>query len=65
MAADKRIHIGNRMRYMPMGFFNKNSLGSLTALVTTLMSDVEYNAPKVLNTVVSGFVIHWWLRRQL
>jgi ATP-binding cassette subfamily B protein len=56
MAADKRIHIGNRMRYMPMGFFNKNSLGSLTALVTTLMSDVEYNAPKVLNTVVSGFV---------
>ena len=56
MAADKRIDIGNRMRYMPMGFFNKNSLGSLTALVTTLMSDVEHNAPKVLNTVVAGFV---------
>lgn len=47
MAADKRIDIGERMKYMPMGYFNQNSIGNITAVATNLMSDVEYNAPKV------------------
>ena len=28
MCAEKRIHIGERMKYMPMGYFNAQSLGS-------------------------------------
>lgn len=56
MAADKRIDIGERMKYMPMGYFNQNSIGNITAVATNLMSDVEYNAPKVLNTMVSGAI---------
>lgn len=31
MCGEKRIHIGERMKYMPMGYFNAQSLGSLTA----------------------------------
>lgn len=31
MCAEKRIKIGERMKYMPMGYFNSQSLGSLTA----------------------------------
>ncbi len=27
MCEDKRIQIGNRMKYMPMGYFNSHSLG--------------------------------------
>ena len=44
MVAEKRIHIGDRLRYIPMGYFNDNSLGNITAVVTTTLSDVENNA---------------------
>ena len=44
MCADKRIHVGDRMKYMPMGYFNSHSLGDLTSTVTTTISDVENNA---------------------
>lgn len=56
MCAEKRIHIGDRMKYMPMGYFNDHSLGKLTSAVTTTIGDVENNAPSVLITVVHGFV---------
>ena len=32
MVAEKRIHIGDRLRYIPMGYFNDNSLGNITPL---------------------------------
>ena len=54
--AEKRIHVGDRMKYMPMGYFNDHSLGKLTSAVTTTIGDVENNAPSVLITVVHGFV---------
>ena len=56
MCAEKRIHVGDRMKYMPMGYFNDHSLGKLTSAVTTTIGDVENNAPSVLITVVHGFV---------
>ena len=46
MVAEKRIHIGDRLRYIPMGYFNDNSLGNITAVVTTTLSDVENNAAR-------------------
>ena len=56
MCAEKRINVGDRMKYMPMGYFNDHSLGKLTSAVTTTIGDVENNAPSVLITVVHGFV---------
>ena len=56
MCAEKRIHVGDRMKYMPMGYFNDHRLGKLTSAVTTTIGDVENNAPSVLITVVHGFV---------
>lgn len=41
MCGEKRIHIGERMKYMPMGYFNAQSLGSLTAAATSTMADLE------------------------
>ena len=41
MCEDKRIQIGNRMKYMPMGYFNSHSLGNLTSVSTATMSDLE------------------------
>ena len=55
MVAEKRIHIGDRLRYIPMGYFNKNSIGNITAIVTTTLGDVENSAARVLVTVLGGF----------
>src|SRR5699024_4758060 len=56
MCADKRIHVGDRMKYMLMGYVNSHSLGNLTSTVTTTISDVENNAPSVLSTVIHSFI---------
>ena len=55
MVAEKRIHIGDRLRYIPMGYFNKNSIGNITAIVTTTLGDVENSAARVLVSVLGGF----------
>ena len=56
MVADKRIHIGDRLRYIPMGYFNKNSLGNITAVVTTTLTDVENSAARCLVMILGGFL---------
>ena len=55
MVAEKRIHIGDRLRYISMGYFNKNSIGNITAIVTTTLGDVENSAARVLVSVLGGF----------
>ncbi|MDO4354932.1 MAG: ABC transporter ATP-binding protein [Clostridia bacterium] len=54
MVADKRIHIGDRLRYIPMGYFNRNSLGNITAVVTTSLGDVENSASRCLVLILGG-----------
>lgn len=56
MVADKRIEIGDKLRVVPMGYFNKNNLGQITAITTTTLSDVENSAPVVLVTILGGFI---------
>jgi len=56
MVAEKRVHIGDRLRYIPMGYFNHNSLGNITAVVTTTLSDVENNASRCLVIIIGGFL---------
>lgn len=56
MAADKRIQIGDKMKVVPMGYFNQNCLGNITAVSTTTLSDVETTAPVVLVTTLGGFI---------
>lgn len=54
MVAEKRIQIGDRMRYIPMGYFNENSLGNITAVITTSLGDVENSAARCLVLTVGG-----------
>lgn len=56
MVANKRIFIGDKLKMVPMGWFNKNSLGQVTAVATTTLSDVENTAPVVLVTILGGFI---------
>lgn len=56
MVAEKRVHIGDRLRYIPMGYFNDNSLGNITAVVTTTLGDVENSAARCLVMVIGGLL---------
>lgn len=56
MCEDKRIQIGNRMKYMPMGYFNSHSLGNLTSVSTATMSDLESMAFAVIVRTLVGVV---------
>ncbi len=56
MCADKRSEMGDRMKYMPMGYFNDNSLGKITAAITSTMEDVQDIAPRVMDKIIHGYV---------
>ena len=56
MLADKRISIGEKLKRVPMGYFNQNSLGQITAIETTILNDVETAVPVVLVTTLGGFL---------
>ncbi|NFG61198.1 MULTISPECIES: ABC transporter ATP-binding protein [unclassified Clostridium] len=56
MVANERIHIGNKLKVVPMGYFNKNSLGNITGVATTVLTDVESCAPRVLVQTLGGFI---------
>ncbi|MBQ7433962.1 MAG: ABC transporter ATP-binding protein [Lachnospiraceae bacterium] len=56
MVADKRIDIGEKLKSVPMGYFNQNSLGQITAIETTILNDVESAVPVVLVTTLGGFL---------
>lgn len=56
MAANKRVYIGNKMKLIPMGFFNQSSLGNITGICTTVLADVEMTAPMVMVLTLGGFI---------
>lgn len=56
MAANKRIDIAGRLKSVPMGYFNENSLGEITGVSTTVLDNVENIAPMVLVGILSGLI---------
>ena len=44
------------MKYMPMGYFNAQSLGSLTAVATSTMEDLESMSFAVIARTVVGMI---------
>ena len=56
MVAEKRISIGNKLKTVPMGYFNENNLGEITGITTTILDEVENTAPMVLVNMMSGFI---------
>lgn len=52
--ADKRIEIAEHMRYLPMGYFNENSLGKITSVATNTMENLANIATRVVMLVSSS-----------
>ena len=45
--ANKRIEIAEHLRYLPMGWFNDNSLGEVTSVTTNTMENMANVATRV------------------
>lgn len=56
MTADERIRIGDILKRVSLGFFDKNSAGELAGAVTTDLSFVESFAMHMIDTVVNGYI---------
>lgn len=56
MAADRRISIANRLKSVPMGFFNENSLGQISGVCTTVVGSIESMVPMVLVNILGGLI---------
>ncbi|MDR1533260.1 MAG: ABC transporter ATP-binding protein/permease [Clostridiales bacterium] len=54
--ARERLAVGDRLRRVPMGFFNKNSLGEITTTLTTDLNFLEMYAMHILDKVANGFI---------
>lgn len=52
--ADKRIEIASHLRYLPMGYFNKNSLGYITSVTTNTMEGLADIATRVVMMTTQG-----------
>lgn len=56
MCAEKRIDIGEHMKFMPMGFFNTNSLGYLTSVTTNTVEQIQDVATRVIHLTLQGMI---------
>lgn len=52
--ARERIALGDRLRNVPMGFFHNNSVGDITATVTTDLNFLENYSMHILDKVTTG-----------
>lgn len=54
--SEKRMEIGERLKRAPMGYFNENRLGDITAAVTTTLGDLEQQSVAIMENVAGGFI---------
>lgn len=53
-SANKRVQIAEHLRYLPMGYFNENSLGTITSVTTNTMENLSGVATRVVMMVTEG-----------
>ena len=56
MAADRRIAIADKLKSVPMGYFNESSLGQLSGVCTSVVGAIESMVPMVLVNILGGLI---------
>ena len=56
MSAHKRLEIAERLKKVPMGYFNDNNLEQITGIATTVLDVVENQGANVLVLILSGLM---------
>lgn len=54
--AGKRISIAEHLRFLPMGYFNENSLGRITSVTTNTMEQLGDTATRVVMLTTQGML---------
>ncbi len=54
--AQKRIEIGEHLRYLPMGYFNDKSLGYITSVTTNTLEQMSDIATRAIMMVLQGSI---------
>lgn len=57
VTAEERMKIGHVLKRVPLGFFEKNNVGELTAAITNDLSYLEMYAMKMIDKVVNGYLM--------
>lgn len=55
VAAGQRIHLGDILKRVPLGYFSQNSVGDILAGVTTELSVLELQGMKMVDAVINGY----------
>lgn len=56
MAGKKRAEVGDTLRHLPMGYFNENSLGEVTSIMTNQLDAMQNLGGLLYMTIVGGLV---------
>ena len=56
MVANRRIAIGDKLKRVPMGYFNEKSIGEISGVATTVLDVVEMMGPVVLVSILGGLI---------
>ena len=54
VAAGQRIHLGDVLKRVPLGYFSQNSVGDILAGVTTELSTLELQGMKMVDVIING-----------
>lgn len=56
MCCEKRRELGNLLRYMPMGYFNDNSIGSITSVATNSLDLIQNEGTRSIVSIVNAIL---------
>lgn len=57
MSANERLNIGNKLKNVPLGYFNAHHSNELTTIVTTDLTFLENFAMKMVDIVINGYIL--------
>lgn len=55
VASQQRIHLGDVLKRVPLGYFSQNSVGDILTGVTTELSTLELQGMKMVDIIINGY----------
>ena len=55
VAAGQRIHLGDVLKRVPLGYFSQNSVGDILTGITTDLSTLELQGMKLVDVIINGY----------
>lgn len=56
LAAEQRVNIGDMLKRVSLGYFQKHNTGDILSTVSTELSALEYQGMRMVNEIVNGYI---------